>query len=89
MKLNIFKTSNEFLDEPTKIATCGDFLLKEDKDCKCKEEANNIISKEIAVVDFGKHMYDCQRGCVQTCHPLLASRRKTKANPDLVCQCSC
>ncbi len=89
MKINIFKTNNEFLEEPTRISVCGDFNLKETKDCKCNQEQYKVVSKEIAIVDFGKYMYDCQRGYANKCNTLIASKRTKPANPDLACQCQC
>lgn len=88
MKIQIFRTSNQFSEEPIKIGVCGDFVLHGTNDsCLCKSENKVFISKKIAEVDFGRHYLDCcklENLCVKT-----VPKRQSKLNPDLVCECKC
>lgn len=89
MKIDIYFTSNQYLEEPMKIRTCDKFL-KPSSD-SCDSGTFKYISKQIADVEFGKRFFDCENNnCISSNNCVLKAKKAIQPkNKELVCNCGC
>ena len=73
MKINIFRTNNQFLEEPIRLSVCN-------------KASEGTSVTEIAEVDFGKYYFDCLKSCNNGCRK-TAEIRTTPYNKELDCNC--